>query len=427
MTPAQFAGILKRYWILVSVVTLSLEAIFVSFAVTGQRPYEATLTLSVQPPTASTNINTSFLQFAVPVVQARLAGAELKESVQQAVDATPGSFEVSVDSTPGSGLLSVTVSSADRTLVGKALRIYSVKIGDYPGEANLPVAVNVLQPALAATRNSLVEPVILAGVEGLVLGFAVAVALALILATFRSSKTMEERLSRREGVTNIVSVIREGGGFRDDEYVRLAAHLRSQLRIDGLSIAVVPASETTGLSRSLTTVQLGRAMAEADVRVMIVDADLRESHLSEALAAVGVTVTSPLEGMAHKVMYTDVPGLLVVRNHELGAAAGEAHLRPVGPARTVSVALRSLVAQARNLRAVLILDCPAPEAAEAHAILAGVDGALLVNGGPLRRQGQGRLEDLVSLVRRLGAEVLGLVVAPKGGADSSQRRVQVSA
>lgn len=171
-----------------------------------------------------------------------------------------------------------------------------------------------------------------------------------------------------------------------------------------LSVLLVT-SAVTSEGKSITTANLGAAMAQAGHRVILVDTDLhrpRQHRLFKVRNSVGVT-TGLLEDQPNVddiLQETPVPGLRVLTSGPL----------PPNPAELLgSARMRGLLAALKAEADVILLDSPPVSALSDAAVLATqVDGVVLVlEAGRTRRQ---LAERALQALNRVNAHVVGAVL-----------------
>jgi Mrp family chromosome partitioning ATPase len=413
--PVQLWQVIRRYWAMAVVIVLVCLVGFVAVARHAQQTWHSTTTFNVLPDKAS-DAGSGFLAVTVPAVQVILESDQLKHTVRAETSQLSGTITTSVVNDPATGVLHVTVSSINSQLVQPALKAYAKEIATYGTTYKQSVDVVVLQDAGAPTQDSRTKASIIAGVEGLVFGLALAIFVALGLARFRRSRDQLGRLSEVDGLKTLVTLPEPGepGAGREDEFVVLAADVRSDvLSRRASSFAVV--SSKGGTSRSVVAAQLARGLAIAGHRVLLVDADLRTPRLEAALASIDASPIAPFNGMSWlPAETTSVPNLVIIRGGSLVKVTEHLGMQGTGPVRLVAGSIASLVGEARNANVVLVVDCPAVDgSAEATAVISAVDAAVIVTSGPLKRRDGERLSQLNDQITRLGTEVIGLVAGPK--------------
>lgn len=415
MLPEQLWRVIRRYWLVVGTIVVLSVVGFVAVALHAPRPFKSTVTLQVQA-TNPDQQNTNFLQATVPGVQVVLGSQKLHDLVRKDTKGYAGDINVSVTPTPNSGVLAVTVSSLSEDLVVPALNAYATEIGSYGKAYDQQVQIKTLQPATSPARDSAARVVVVAAIEGLIFGFALAIFVALGLARWSESRDRLGRLESNQGLKTLIRLPepREQGAGREDEFVLLAADVRADvLSRRASSFAVV--SPRTSTTRSVVAAQLARGLAIAGHRVLLVDADLRTPHLEAALASIDASPIAAFTGMSWlPTETTPVPNLVVMRGGSLAKVVEHLGMQGAGPVRLVSGSIASLVGECRNANVVLVIDCPATDgAAEANAVISGVDAVVMVTSGSLHRKDVDRLGRLKDTIDKLGTEVVGLVAGPK--------------
>ncbi len=168
---------------------------------------------------------------------------------------------------------------------------------------------------------------------------------------------------------------------------------------------VLVTSATPSEGKSLTAANLGVVLAQADRRVVVVDADLHRPRLHRVFKLpnnAGLTNALLNEGGALDALLqeTTVPGLQVLTSGSL----------PPNPAELLgSARMRELLAQLTTVADIVVLDTPPTMAVSDTAILSSeVDGVLLVlDAGKTRREAA--LHALAGL-RQVQARVVGAVI-----------------
>jgi non-specific protein-tyrosine kinase len=184
--------------------------------------------------------------------------------------------------------------------------------------------------------------------------------------------------------------------------------LRTNLRFAGVDRplkTLLITSPAPSEGKSLTTANLGAALAQAGERVILVDADLHRPRLHRVFSLRnnrGVTSAlleehPDLDGL---VQDTTVPGLQVLTSGPLPPNASEL----LGSAR-----MRELLAALGSQADVLLLDSPPATALADAAVLATqTDGVLLVlDAGATRREVARRA---IEALRRVNARVVGAIL-----------------
>jgi Mrp family chromosome partitioning ATPase len=413
--PEQLWSVLRRYRALAATLVVLSVVGFVLVAGKGQEPYHATMQLTVQ---LAGDTNSSNLEPYAENVQARLESDDLKRAARKDTASISGDIHVTATVEPNNGIVDLTVSSQEPTLVGPALTAYLSEIEKFPSTlAKTPTfSVQQLNPPQTPVQDSKKTKLVVAGLEGLVFGIALAVFASLGFARWRQSQDRLERLERHQGLRTLVALPEptEPGAGREDEYVMLAAQVRSEV-LAGRATSFAVAAPRASTTRSVVAAQLARSLAIAGHRVLLVDTDMRAPRLEAALAAVDASPTAPFTGLGWlPTEATSVPNLVILRGSALPRVIEHLGMHGSGPVRLVAGSIAALVAEARNAGVVLVVDCPAPDgAAEASAVISAVDSVLVVTSRAPRKAEGEKLTELTGLVTTLGTEITGVVAGPK--------------
>ena len=183
--------------------------------------------------------------------------------------------------------------------------------------------------------------------------------------------------------------------------------LRTNIRFSSVdkplhTLLVTSASRAEG--KSISSVNLAAAMAQADLRVVLVDGDLRRPRVHKLL---GLTEK---RGLTEALFEQRVDGNLqpVAKvTHLRALAAGSL---PPNPAELLgSQRMEDLLQELKSQSDVVVIDCPPVLAVADTAVLSQkVDGVLLVvQAGATRR---GVAQRAVENLRQVGANVIGAVL-----------------
>jgi non-specific protein-tyrosine kinase len=189
--------------------------------------------------------------------------------------------------------------------------------------------------------------------------------------------------------------------------------LRTNIRfaaVDAPLRTLLVTSPTVTEGKSFTVANLAASMAEADLRVVAVDADLRRPrqhrifHIEHAGGLTGALLAGQLDGNVCAAHYEGRLALLT---------AGE---RPPNPAEMLgSQRMAGLLAKLQERADVVLVDSPPVlPVADAAVLAPQVDGVLLVvEAGRTRR---GAAQRAVEGLHKVGANVIGAVIngVPRG-------------
>jgi len=282
------------------------------------------------------------------------------------------------------------------------------------GSAGAPaVNVTVVQPAETPSSPVSPRPVI-----NLLLGLFVGVALGVGAAVLRESlgrrqSALPERVRGSDPDTVVPTLATfpwvpdsEPLAVIDDQALRQLRVNLSLLAISPIPTSLAVTSLAVGNGRSTTCVNLGASMANAGLRVLVVEADAQQPNLSAYLDLDGrIGVTDVLAGDV------DFQNALQVVHLSAGNTL---HLLPHGTVRPhdadpldnprFSVMLRDL----QQLADIVLVDAPAVRRDRDLSTVAGLaDGVVLVvRHGKVQRDA----ERVAQAMAQVGANVLGIVV-----------------
>jgi non-specific protein-tyrosine kinase len=247
-----------------------------------------------------------------------------------------------------------------------------------------------------------------------VVGTMMAVGVAFLVEYLDDTLKTPEDVNRALGLNTIGAIGRLKKGA--EELVTVAQPLspvseafralRTNIRFSSVdnplrTILVTSAGPTEG--KSTTVANLAAAMAQAGLKVVAVDADLRRPRLHQmfGLHPQGGLTSSLLEGsLDGRLQPAQVEGLVVLPAGEL----------PPNPAELLgSRRMRELLELLKGHVDVVVIDSPPVLPVTDAAVLAqGVDGVLLVvDAGQTRR---GAAKRAVESLRQVGANLVGVVL-----------------
>jgi Mrp family chromosome partitioning ATPase len=424
VTPREIWRDIVRAWPAALLSFLVVLGLLVAYAVVPAPHYTSTATVAVQPKNtagaAAGNFSSTGLQVLAPVIKARAESDAVKRAVRSDVPgADTAPFTVSADLTPDSPLVTVTVSTTSRSLAVPIARAYVTELTSYPTVGSLPVAVVAVQPPVSVSTPSRAVRAVTGAVEGLVLGIVVAAIVALLLGAFRRRRDLQRRVPAELGTPVLASVPSRsrGDAARADDLRELAAWLKPQADSGALG-SVAFLSRRPGVGRTTIAVQTARALAGTGTRVLLVDADLHDPSLP--------TVLSGAPGAALRRSEEDAPVLTATlplrRTSEsdlslLTADDLREHARKLGadadrPWAAVVGSIEDVLLRAREAGLFVVVDVPgAVGAVEAHAVAGVVGGVVLVVDQRLHGKAIADAETELAEARRVGANVLGSVIA----------------
>lgn len=279
---------------------------------------------------------------------------------------------------------------------------------------------SVLVPASAPGSPVSPRPAraaVIAGLVGLLAGFALALAQEHLVAHVRTAAEVEHAL--RSPVLAVVPRLRGRRARRSPLAVldRPASQVaeayrivRSNLAVAGVGDAqrvLLVTSALAGEGKSTVAANLAVAFAESGVDTMLVDADLRRPRLHQLLDLPnGRGLSSVLEGRLHPAEAAEV----VSRAHLPGSlaclTAGPAERQPT---RVLSSgAMEAALASLRQSHLVIVDSPPVLPLADAGVLGAHADALLVVVRPDMVTTGL--LDELRARLAQAGATVLGVVV-----------------
>lgn len=294
-----------------------------------------------------------------------------------------------------------------------ALRVEEFAPRDAEGQSTISIhVVKEAQPPLYAIAPNTKRNVVVAFVVGLLGG--------LLVAYLRDA--LDTRVRRPEDVASVtdVPVLAQisrmsdhtaahpavaigGSSAQAEEFRRLRTNLRF-LSVDTEGLCLVFSSAMPGEGKTTTVVNLAIALAEADMRVLLVDADMRRPRVAEFMGLENnAGLTTVLIGRA---TVEDVIQPWGDQKLEV-LTAGEV---PPNPSELVATrALREMLDVVRARYDVVLIDAPpllpVADAAILSRIASGV--VLVANTKKLRRA---QLREVVDGVHAAGGHALGIVL-----------------
>lgn len=317
--------------------------------------------------------------------------------------------------------LSITVADADPHQAQRIAQGYAEAMTDTvrkletpEGQTAAPVKATVVESATFSDNPVSPKPLRDVGL-GIVGGLILAFGLALV------RQTMDTRIRDADDLAEVtdrpvLGTIGYDSSMKDTPLISdIPSHsprseafrvLRTNLQfidVDTHNKVFVLSSAVPGEGKTTTSVNLAISLAEAGVRVLLVEGDLRRPRAAERLGLDGAAgVTTALVGT--------VPWQDGVSRHESGLDFLASGPVPPNPAELLqSKAMHELVAEVREKYDVVLIDAPPLLPVTDAALLAAhADGALLVI-----RHGRATREQFKVSARRLeqvDARLLGMVI-----------------
>lgn len=430
---------LRKRWLLVGLIAVIGLGIAATATVLATPQYTSTTRAFVSAREGGGNITDTyqgglFTQQRVKSYAEVAGSPAVTEPVAKAlgVSARELSTKVSADSPRDTVLIDVTCTDtsarrAQRICAAVADEVTTLvpRLETPPGTVGSPVKLTIIEPASLASAPSSPRPKIALPI-GLLLGLAVGVGLAVLIETLDTTIKGKDDLQLLMGsaplavitddpdVPNRPLVVQAGTHARRAEAFRqLRTHLR-YADVDHPISTMVITSSIAGEGKTTASCNLAITMAEAGLRTVLIEADLRRPKVSSLMGVErAVGLTSVLSGAARLVDVLQPWGRHPLRVLPSGPL-------PPNPSEILgSQQMRDLLAALAAEADIVILDAPPLLPVTDAAILArATDGAVLVvqAGRTKRDQVNRSLEALKGVDSRL----LGTVVnrAPRRGPDA---------
>jgi capsular exopolysaccharide synthesis family protein len=437
VTPREYIDIVRERWraILVGLLVGLLAAGAVIFLVPRQYAASATLLVTAQPagPGASDTGEISAQRigtYSELLKSKRLAAGVIAE-LNLAVPPDDLARRISVTNNPDSLLLTATVTdvSANRAVgIANAVAdqfVRNVAQIEQPADPARPplVAAKIFEPAQLPAEQVAPQPlayVAVGAVAGLLLGFVAALLLHALDSRIRGRRQLEDILD-----APVLGTIARDPKIAKSPLVmpnRPLAEAFRQLRtnvqfvdVERQHRVILVTSATAGAGRSTTVCNLGLAMAEAGVKVLIVDADLRKPTIARCVQIDGKVGLSdvlaervPLE----RARQSTGPHLDVLPSGAL----------PPNPSELLgSKRMTDLIQKLRTAYDVVLIDsAPLLPVADAAVLAPQADGVLVV----VKDKTVGKdLEAAKEALDAVSARVLGAVMTmvTKSGSGARDR------
>lgn len=437
-----YLRLLRKRWILVAVCTLLALAGAAGATLLSQPVYQSETQLFVSARNEGDGIGDAyqgglFGQLRVKSYADIVASPPVTEAVvrELRLDLTAEDLaeQITSEAPLDTVLINVTVSDTSATRArdisaAVATRFASLipEIETPEGSSRAPVKVTVTKPASLPIAPSSPRPKL-----NLALGFLVGLAVGVGAAVLR--ETLDTTIKGSDDVQALVGstplgviandptasqrplvVGADGRSPRAEAFRQLRTNLQF-VDVDQPPRSVVVTSAVPEEGKSTTCCNLAISLAEADKRVILVEADLRRPRLAEYLGmepAVGLTsVLTGESGLDEALQSFGRDLLLVLPSGPL----------PPNPSEILgSQHMRDLIGQLTKRADIVLFDAPPLLPVTDAAVLArATDGALFViRHGHTRRD---QVERAVEALNAVGARLLGAVLnrVPTKGADAN--------
>ena len=356
-----------------------------------------------------------------PVIQqtkVRLTPEQLGKRITATVPT--GTVVLRIAVSDRSAVRSRDLTNAVATQFGKVV----TQLETPPGSRTSPVTVSVVKPAITPTSRTSPRPVLDLGL-GLFLGLVLGVALAVVRDLLDTTVKSAEDLRVATGAPALAEIgydpkTPEDPLATDDPTPRRTEAyrtLRTNLRfvdVDRPPGAVVVTSAEANVGKSTTAANLALALAEAGVRVVLLEGDLRRPRIADYLGIEGaVGLTDVLVGRAALDDVLQQWGSSTLSVLPSGPI-------PPNPSELVgSAQMHRLLVELRTRAELVLIDAPPLLPVTDAAVLAQAsDGAVLVarHGHTTREHAARSLRALQAVNARLLGTVLTMVPSRRGDA-----------
>lgn len=441
----EYARLLQRRWRLVALCTLLGLGAAVFVSLTGTKVYTSSMQLFVSARDGSNGSNTDvngaytgslFIQQRVKSYASVISSDRVADLVRQDLglnrSASAIAHEVSASAPLDTVLLNVSVKDQDagraEAIAASVGRVFPDLVDDLEASADgtSPVKVSVVQPPKRGVQTSPrpVLDLILGSIVGLVLG----VVGAILRETFDVSIKDPGQAARLTGAPVIGTISFDGkagkaplivassaGSPRAEAFRQLRTNLQF-VNIDEPLRSLVLTSAVPGEGKSTSTCNLGIALAEAGLRVILVEADLRRPRVAEYLGLEGaVGLTSVLVG---KVKLDDA---LQSWGGQAGVQVLASGPLPPNPSELLgSEGMRSLLDDLEARADIVLFDAPPVLPVTDAAVLGAASSGLLlvVRSHHTRRE---QVERAAQILSTAGISPVGTVLnmVPTRGPDAA--------
>ncbi|WP_265522577.1 polysaccharide biosynthesis tyrosine autokinase [Oerskovia flava] len=437
MELADYLRLLRKRWLYIAVVGMIgvLAAVALSLATTPTYQATSQVYVSVRGADTSNDLaqGSAFTVRQVKSYSELVTSPRVLEPVieELGLEETPASLAqmVSATSPLDTVLINIAVTDESADLAAQIANSAATNLAavvaelEKPADApESPVQISTVRPASVpespASPNMRLN-VALGLVLGLAVGFGVAVLRELLDTRIRSqddvrsvtSSSIIGAITFDEDAPDHPLIVQESPQSpRAEAFRRLRTNLQF-LELDGSARVLVMTSAIPGEGKTTTSINLAVILADAGMRVVLVDADLRRPSVSTYMGVEGsvglTTVLIGRIGLEDAVQPWGNQNLHVLASGEI----------PPNPSELLgSAAMSELIHKLGTEYDVVILDTAPLLPVTDGAILAKLaGGAVVVVGAGTTHRPQ--LEEALGALETVGARVLGLVVnkLPQGG------------
>ncbi|MFI6425776.1 polysaccharide biosynthesis tyrosine autokinase [Promicromonospora sp. NPDC050880] len=430
----EYLRIIRKHWVPVTALALAGIVLAGLFAFTRTPTYTTSAQVFVSfhgaESTSELATGTTYVQRRVVSYSNLVRSPQVLEPVVEelGLDTTPGELATRVQAAPVTDtvLIDITTTDADPTLaariantVAESLAVRVDALETPQGAGDSPVQLQLVREAVPPASASYPNiPVMI--LVGLLLGSALGVALAVLreivdtrvrseqdLRTVTDSAVIGTITLDDEAKSNPLVVQTSPYHTRSEAFRRLRTNLQF-LDLDGGPQALVVTSSVPDEGKTTSAINLAITLADADAKVLLIDADLRRPSVAGYLGLEGSVGLTTL--LIQRATIDDVvqpwgsAGLYVIPS---GAV-------PPNPAELVgSRSMARLIEETSQKFDYVIIDTPPLLPVTDAALIAKMtSGVLMVAGaGQVRRE---QLRQSLANLSAVSARVLGIVLNKAG-------------
>ncbi len=424
----QFLLVLRRRWL--SIITIIVLALGVSAAITFTRTpmYESKtqvfLTVDVRDTTDAyaallfaSNRAASYATVAKSTELSKRVIAELDLAV------TPEALADRIDAevVEATSLIQITVKDENareaQTIAGVVTDEFTAYVGDLETPGGGESQIRAQQTDEATYNPSQVSPTVvlnfvIAGLIGLLLGIALAVAREILDRTIRTADHVSELTESPvlasigfDGDIRSAPLLTDLGGFaaRTEAFRLLRTNLQF-IDLDHQPRCLVISSAVPGEGKTMTSTNLAVALAQTGRNTLIIDADLRRPRVASTLGldpAIGLTTALVGKTEIHDAIQVhEASGL-----HVLASGA-----KPPNPTEILqSKITHDLIRRLRSSYDMVIIDAPPLlPVADASVLAKLADGVIIVVRHAKTTKDQ--VNEAINRLNQVGARLYGVVV-----------------
>jgi Mrp family chromosome partitioning ATPase len=317
--------------------------------------------------------------------------------------------EVYGERVPGTVLVRITVQDGDRTV---ARRVADAVAGALPAHDPTGGRLRIAGAGQAVTPGGFSSPDVATAV---VVGSVLAVLLAFVAALLRERAVgrVDDRaqLAVLGGAPVLATLSRpaDPAELPEDETRSATAAQFRALRValefatsDDPTTTVVMAPAVVDAAAAWTVLNLAKALAQVEHRVLVIDADFGAKNHHPALKSKGPGLADVLRGsveLRDAVRPTAISGVSVLPT---------GHLSGASPATLVEVRFHTVLAQLDNeIDLIIVHSAPLSESDDAWVMAAGHALLVTVPSGQVRA---GVIRDLMADLRRMRLRMVGTVL-----------------